>query len=291
MARRNHKERTRSSDGVKSSVTVHEAQCNAICAPLYHIMYRRIVSSPEWVLMLTVWSLRRFHPRKHGSGSEVVALLEARSTPVKRMPCPVGRSANIVHGLWSRIMVKTGGVVGPITAVLTAGVVGVCGRGHGCSIEGPLFISVLLDGGLHWLHYFRRGSRFITGSHGLRASLFRGHWGIFYGAQILEFAHSHLLADDIDIKREEHLLDGVVRETRKQANHDSHQEDDPVTQRAVNFSSGMVELTRGSEGGINAGPHKDENATDGVDQRREPIPSVSIHHNVDITSNHRTGRD
>lgn len=183
--------------------------------------------------MLMAWGLRRFHSGKHGSGGEVVALLEARSTPVKRMPCPVVGSANVVHGLWSRIMVKTGGIVGAVAAILTAGVVGICSWGHGWSIEGPLLIknaSVLLHGGLHWLYYFRRGGRVITGSHGLRAALFWGHRRIFYGIQILEFAQSHLLADDIDIKREKHLLNRVECETRKQANHDSHQEDDPVTQ-------------------------------------------------------------
>lgn len=218
---------------VKSSVTGHQAQCNTRCAPLYHIMYRRIVRSPERVFMFIVWCLRRFHPGKHCSGGKVVALLEAGSTPVERMPCPVVRSANIVHGLWSWILVKTGGVVGAIAAILTAGVVGVCSWGHGWSIEGPLLIkngSVLLHSRLHRLHNFRRGGRLITGSRGLRAALFWGQRRIFYRIQILEFTHSHLLADDIDIEREKYLLDGVERETRKQANHNSHQKDDPVTQ-------------------------------------------------------------
>lgn len=236
MARRNHKEQTRQSTGVmrvKSSGTGHQAQGNTRCAPLYHIMYGRIIRSPERVFMFIVCCLRRFYPGKHGSGSKVVALFEAGSTPVEGMPCPVVRSTNIVHGLWSWILVKTGGVVGAIAAILTAGVVGVCSWGHGWSIEGPLLIkngSVLLHSRLHRLHNFGRGGRFITGSHRLRATLFWGHRGILYRIQILEFAQSHLLADDIDIKREKHLLDGVERETRKQANHNSHQKDDPVTQ-------------------------------------------------------------
>lgn len=204
MARRNHKEQNQTLS-VKSSVTGYQVQCNTRCAPLYHIMYRRIVRSPERVFMFLAWCLRRFHPGEHGSGGEVVALLEARSTPVKRMPCPVGRPADIVHGLWSWILVQAGGVVGAVTAILTAGVVGVCSWGHRYSVEGPLLIkngSVLLDDGLYWLHYFRGGSRCIAGSCRLQDGLFGRHRGIFYGIQMLEFAQSHLLADNIDIKRE-----------------------------------------------------------------------------------------
>lgn len=53
----------------------------------------------------------------------------------------------------------------------------------------------------------------------------------------------------------------------------------------------MEELTRGCERGVNAGPQEDEKTADGIDQRSEPIPPVSIHHNVEIASKHGTGCD
>lgn len=53
----------------------------------------------------------------------------------------------------------------------------------------------------------------------------------------------------------------------------------------------MEELARGSEGGVNASPHEDQNTADSVDQAGEPIPSVSVHHNVEVAGDHGTGRD
>ena len=121
-----------------------------------------------------------------------------------------------------------------------------------------------------------------------RGGCHRCRWRICWLVQIVEFAYSNLLANNVDVSREEQLLHNLGGHPWKQAHNDGKEKRCPKRQSPKDLIGSLVEYANTAERRIDAGPEEDEKGADGNNQYKQPVPSILVDKNVGV--DHDDGR-
>lgn len=176
------------------------------------------------------------------------------------------------------------GVVSAIRAIMRTRVV--CsrrgsdrGRVHGTHILAHLVImalSLVVTGLRDLRRRCRSGKVFSrSGRHLVRLDT----------VEVIEFALADLLTDDIDVAREVDFLDRLAKETRQKTENDCNKANSPERQCSKDLRASSIEGEASSERSVGTGPEEDEKGGDDGNKTHEPVPAVSVHHEVGVDNN------
>lgn len=100
-----------------------------------------------------------------------------------------------------------------------------------------------------------------------------------------------LLADNVHVKREEDLLNGLYEEAWKEANDGGQQQDSPEGQRAVGLCCVMVEHRCHGERCVDARPEEHDDGAERCKSKHDAIPPIGVDEDISIDDKDRRMRD